>query len=763
MPLFMSATVMFLVTCVCCLAPTRVFCTPLQEDSAAADFEQLELISKPCAGYARSFSSYQVSEVRNAVRAALKKRCDAETNQLDASDACKAHHTDRYARLGHAEMTRVLHGLMHEACQADASRLAAANGRNTERARRAMVSIIAAEADAEAERLAKAGQTYAFAPPAGGAHARTRAQPQDAAKTLNEPDDSDGDDDRTRDSRQNSPGPTQLLSGQAPPLRILPYPDPPNADASLLANATWRDAAAAGALAQAERRALRQLFSSCSVPAWRDDAHVLLDDAVDGESRRQRPEFTISHCALRGVDCLGREVGVARLSLPSQGLKCPFPRAALAGLPLLQQLDLSGNRIIGALSMDLMQTLPHLTAIDVSANELARLSKLLPAGSRAKSKSDAALEVLQMGANRIDESLDLYSVFAAFPHLRLVNASTNRLAGSLPLHLPRQLEVLSLAQNRLEGGIPIPHPDARLRLLDLASNRLSGTVPTAFLANAPRLRVFDASGNSLEGALPALSDAVVDEDSELHGKVPSSLKVYALSSNQFEGAVPESISRFTALATLDVSGNKLSGSLPETLLDLSALMHLNISDNRFTGSLPGASDAHEEMQSTILTSKARGLQAWPALVSFDASGNLLDGKLPSLFGGLERAEHIELGGNRLTGSLPRGLGRLKRLRRLGVCGNRIDGTIPAELAKAPSLVSLSVCDNKFSGHLPLALVSKEPSLTTLEIHGNALTFGEFGETRDVTELPVSSSKDAKEVSSGASSLSSSSLRSHADL
>ena len=77
-------------------------------------------------------------------------------------------------------------------------------------------------------------------------------------------------------------------------------------------------------------------------------------------------------------------------------------------------------------------------------------------------------------------------------------------------------------------------------------------------------------------------------------------------------------------------------------------------------------------------------------------------------------------------------------------------------------MSLSVCDNKFSGHLPLALVSKEPSLTTLEIHGNALTFGEFGETRDVTELP-DSSKDAKEVSSGASSLSSSSLRSHADL
>ena len=88
---------------------TLVFC----ESRAADEFTfSKEVIDKPCAGYARSFSSYQVSEVRNAVRAALKKRCDAETNQVDASDACKAHHTDRYARLGHAEMTRVLHGFL---------------------------------------------------------------------------------------------------------------------------------------------------------------------------------------------------------------------------------------------------------------------------------------------------------------------------------------------------------------------------------------------------------------------------------------------------------------------------------------------------------------------------------------------------------------------------------------------------------------------------------------------------------------------------
>ena len=374
--------------------------------------------------------------------------------------------------------------------------------------------------------------------------------------------------------------------------------------------------------------------------------------------------------------------------------------------------------------MDLLQALPHLTAVDVSANELARLSDVADARARAAGAGEPALEVLQMGANRIAGNLEMHRVFAAFPRLRLFNASANRLTGRMPTYLPRALEVLSVAHNRLDGNLPVPYPEARLRLYDVAGNRIGGTVTQHVFANAPSLRVLDVSGNEISGLLPAPAD---------DGPTPP-LKVYALSANRFVGDVPSALGRVVGLATLDVSGNRLDGTLPESLLDLSSLVHLNVSNNALTGVLPGSSDAREDLDTAVVAARASGIASWPSLASLDVSGNRLEGRLPNWLGGLSRAERIELGNNRLTGSFPRGLSRLRYLRRLGACGNRIEGPLPAGLADSPALVSLSVCNNKLSGPLPLALATR-PELVTFDIDGNSFTYEELGEMHELKEVP----------------------------
>ena len=66
-----------------------------------------------------------------------------------------------------------------------------------------------------------------------------------------------------------------------------------------------------------------------------------------------------------------------------------------------------------------------------------------------------------------------------------------------------------------------------------------------------------------------------------------------LSSNKFEGKIPEVLGRLTILRLLNLSHNGLTGHIPLSLANLSALESLDLSSNMLTGEIP--------MQLTSLT------------------------------------------------------------------------------------------------------------------------------------------------------------------
>ncbi|KAM6294773.1 leucine-rich alpha-2-glycoprotein [Aegotheles albertisi] len=144
---------------------------------------------------------------------------------------------------------------------------------------------------------------------------------------------------------------------------------------------------------------------------------------------------------------------------------------ALAGLPQLQELHLSSNRL-ATLPEALLRPVPTLRVLDLTNNLLADL----PAG-----------------------------IFAGARHLRHLVLRGNRLRVLQPAwfrHLP-QLQWLDLAANALAEVPPAVFGTLRsLRSLDLSHNRLASLEPTA-LAGLRALERLDLEGNGLGTLAPA--------------------------------------------------------------------------------------------------------------------------------------------------------------------------------------------------------------------------------------------------------------------
>ncbi|PRQ54659.1 putative non-specific serine/threonine protein kinase [Rosa chinensis] len=69
--------------------------------------------------------------------------------------------------------------------------------------------------------------------------------------------------------------------------------------------------------------------------------------------------------------------------------------------------------------------------------------------------------------------------------------------------------------------------------------------------------------------------------------MPTSLQIALnLSSNLFEGPIPNHFSRLTGLEILDLSNNKFSGQIPSFLAELGALTQLSLSNNQLSGVIP---------------------------------------------------------------------------------------------------------------------------------------------------------------------------------
>ncbi|KAL5987867.1 LRR receptor-like serine/threonine-protein kinase rpk2 [Asimina triloba] len=136
--------------------------------------------------------------------------------------------------------------------------------------------------------------------------------------------------------------------------------------------------------------------------------------------------------------------------------------------------------------------------------------------------------------------------------LKLLDASGNKLTGSIPLSFGylNSLVSLDMSRNNLHGQIPEQFGQLKaLQYLLLAGNKLTGIIP-ATLCQLPSLQVLDLSSNSLSGEIPR--DLVTLRN----------LTVLLLSNNELSGQIPLGLANVTSLSEFNASFNNLSGKVP---------------------------------------------------------------------------------------------------------------------------------------------------------------------------------------------------------
>ena len=307
------------------------------------------------------------------------------------------------------------------------------------------------------------------------------------------------------------------------------------------------------------------------------------------------------------------------------------------------------------------------------------------------------------------------SFFTAFPELRFVALSNNRLSGPIPEAFGEmtKLQGLSLSSNLWTGQLPNLDKLVNMKVLGLANfynvddkrnviSEVTGTLPD--ISKMPQLEYIDASFSNLSGQLP-----------EQIGRCRN-LQVLELSANQLTGSIPASIRECTELQILSVQNNKMSGEIP----DLSPLVNLGkplelglgvtepgrlyLSSNQFTGPFP------------------ESVAMLPRLQRFSCANNKLSGPLPEDLSTMEDCEAFFADHNQFTGALPQELPT--KLWYLDLGYNQFTGSIPAKWQDATELGKVALRDNNLSGMVP-AIYKKLENLDMIDVRNCRFSFEDF--------------------------------------
>ncbi|GLT68068.1 hypothetical protein SLA2020_403290 [Shorea laevis] len=277
----------------------------------------------------------------------------------------------------------------------------------------------------------------------------------------------------------------------------------------------------------------------------------------------------------------------------------------------LKILDLSYNKLSGLIPTDLFSQ-PSLQHVDLSYNLLH--------GTIPERISSSSLVRLRLGSNSLNGSipttlaklqyltyleLENNSLSGPIPpelgacqNLLLLNLAQNDINGTLPVELGRltKLQVMKLQQNKLGGQIPTEITQLQsLGILNISGNNLTGPIPSS-ISNLKKLTNVNLQSNNLVGSIPAtLGDLNYLLELNLGGnklrgsipRMPPNLQIALnLSTNLFEGPIPNTLSQLTSLEVLDLSNNRFSGKVPDFLTGLASLTQLILSNNQLSGFLP---------------------------------------------------------------------------------------------------------------------------------------------------------------------------------
>ncbi|KAG4150126.1 hypothetical protein ERO13_D05G375900v2 [Gossypium hirsutum] len=381
------------------------------------------------------------------------------------------------------------------------------------------------------------------------------------------------------------------------------------------------------------------------------------------------------------------------LSLAGCGLQGKFPKN-IFDLPNLNLLYMGGNQLSGQIPRSLGNLL-QLTQLDLSGIQLSLSDNLLNG--------------------------TLPSWLYTAPSLKTIYLSQNQFSGHIKEFQSKSLERIWLENNKLQGPLPSSiFQLLNLTSLALSSNNLSGVIEFSMFSNLPNLKYLHLSCNSLSLTFNTTSThfpwkniEFLDLSSNLiSGNLPipaSTINVFLISNNRFNGEVSSLICNASSLQILDLSHNNLSGTIPQCFGNLSnSLEFLNLKKNKFYGTIP--------------PTFAEGCQ----LTNFNLNGNLLEGPLTPSILNCKGLEVLDLGNNKINDTFPHWLGSLPQLQVLVLKSNHMHGPLCVNSSKSsPFFSKIQIFDlssNYFSGPLPVRYINSFKAIINLEKIGSTMSY-----------------------------------------
>ena len=317
--------------------------------------------------------------------------------------------------------------------------------------------------------------------------------------------------------------------------------------------------------------------------------------------------------------------------------------------------SVSHNKLSGEIS-PLICKVSSMVILDLSHNNL---SGMLP---HCLGNFSEDLSVLNLRRNQFHGIIP--QTFLNGNSIRTLDFNSNQLEGLVPrsLIICKELEVLDLGNNKINGTFP--HwlgALSKLQVLVLRSNRFHGHIGfSKIISPFMSLRIIDLAHNDFEGDLlemyfKSLKAIMNIDEGNISREYIGEYYYQDSMMVTIKGLDLEFVKILNTFTTIDLSSNKFQGEIPECIGNLNSLRGLNLSHNDLRGHIPLS---------------FRNLKM---LESLDLSSNKLSGQIPQELTSLTFLSFLNLSQNHLTGFIPQGkqfgtFGNDSYYKNTGLCG-----------------------------------------------------------------------------------------------
>ncbi|RDX68555.1 Receptor-like protein 12, partial [Mucuna pruriens] len=461
-------------------------------------------------------------------------------------------------------------------------------------------------------------------------------------------------------------------------------------------------------------------------------------------------------CQWNGVACNeGRVIG---LDLSEEFITGGLDNSSLFNLQYLQNLNLAHNDIHSSLpsNFGFLKNLRYLNLSNAGFHgqipiEIAHLTKLSTLDLSTSFTSQHTLKFEKPNIGTLLQNLtELAELYLDGVMVSAIGKEWYHAISSL-----HKLQVLSMSSCNLSG--PIDSSLSKLQSLSvvqLSLNNMSSPVPKS-LANISSLTTLQLSSCGLTDVFPngvfqmqKLQVLDVSDNKDLCGSFPNfpqdgHLQTLNVSSTNFSGQLPGTISNLKQLSTLDLSNCQFNGTLPISLSRLTQFVYLDLSFNNFSGPFPSLNESKNLKYLSLFQNNFIGQITsthWNGLlnlISINLGDNSLNGKVPPTLFTLPFLQVLILSHNDFDGVLDEFQNAsFPTLQFVDLSNNKFQGPIPLSFFHLRSLEHLHLAANQFNGTIRLDMFQKLQNLHILGLSYNNLTVDTtFMDDHDVTSFP----------------------------